>query len=99
MKKKILLCLIALMLVVLGGCGNKSLHERVWDADGKLIKRVDVSVWSCLMNTEARNIIAVTEDKFLFVGVLSQVPDPAAVKAVFSAITEAFMPWWKGVGI
>ena len=95
-----LLCLsILLCLLLCGGCSNKYMHERVWDSDGKLLKDIRVSVSSCLINTEARNIVAVTPEKFLFVGDLSQAPDPAAVHAVFSAIAEAFMPWWKGVGL
>lgn len=94
LKKTIITILLCLML---GGCEIKSLHERVWDSEKNLIKKIDVTVASCLMSTKARNIIAVTSDKLLFVGDFSQVPDPASVKAVFSAVAEAWWPWWKGV--
>ncbi len=89
--------LIIILALLRCGCSSKSLHERVWDKDGNLIKRVDVTVRACLTDTKAKNIVAITEDKFLFVGDLSQAPDPASVKAVFSAIAEAMMPWWKAV--
>lgn len=88
---------ILLLALLLGGCEIKSLHERVWDSEKNLIKKIDVTVASCLMSTKARNIIAVTSDKLLFVGDFSQVPDPASVKAVFSAVAEAWWPWWKGM--
>ncbi len=81
---------IVLLIAICSGCGQKSLHERAWDADGNLIKKIDVSVWSCMLHTEARNIIAVTQDKFLFVGDLSQVPDSKAL----AAIAEVLAPWW-----
>lgn len=91
----VMLCLytilLLLFLIVFGGCQSKSLHEREWDAKGNLVREIKVHISSCLIHTEAKNIVAVTPKKFLFVGDLSQVPDSEAVKAVSAGLAETIL--------
>ncbi len=88
---KILILTLALLLC---GCTSKSYHQREWDPQGNLISKVDVTLFACLTQTQAKDIVVIAEKKMLFVGNFSQVPDAESVKAVFTAIAEVMFPWW-----
>ncbi len=95
MKIIALVVLCVLSILCLCGCQYKAYHYRQWDSNGKLIAKTDVVLSACLSKTEAKDIFVVAPDRMLFVGELSQLSDADSVGAVFAAIVEAFMPWWK----